>query len=143
MTEPVPDLRAKQWGWKVIVGLAAVGAIAIGIAVIKLEVHDNDPGGDACDHVTALGDKDGSASDEWDARVRAAARTLEGRVVAMTVTGDEPVKIERDSSDATCRELFRVYYKVSMYSHFTELTECVGKAATVSAASRCLAYERL
>lgn len=143
MNEPVADVRGKQWGLKVFVALASVAAIAIGVAVIKFWIHDADPGANACSHMTELVGDDASANNAWDARVRAAARALESRVVAMTVTGNEPVRIERDSSDATCRELFRVYDKVSMYSHFTELTECVGKAATVSVASRCLAYERL
>jgi len=128
----VPDLRARQPIFKVliVVGVVAIAA-AVVIAILAIRTGDN-PGRAACGHIEELAQKDAK---RWDRFVNALARTVVER--AWNSADRKYVRIDVGPRNEMCEQSFEAIRETISYGKYETIANCVEKATTFMEGSHC------
>ena len=131
------ETEPKSRAWMIFVGIALAVVGVMAYTMIRFKMHEQDPGGEACDRVVALtqGSADGSA---WDAAVDKTAALIAASYAKRRAPPDEPVAVTGSNRDDRCRTMFLRLTNVMTYPSFDKLVKCIATAAAAADQCACL-----
>ncbi|MDB4954641.1 MAG: hypothetical protein JWO36_2210 [Myxococcales bacterium] len=117
------------------IALAVMGVMVY--TMVRFKMHQNDPGGEACDRVVEL-TKAPADGDAWDKKVDETAKLIADSYVKRKAPSDEPVAVTGSTRDDRCRVLFLRLTNVTTYPVFDKLVKCIAQAQLASEQRACI-----